>query len=548
MGIVENGMKKNWVNTESDRAAVKAGYRMNETRGRKVCRFFRDVLKHTKGKWAGDPFKLLAWERNDFLMPLFGWEHKRTKQRRYNIGYVQVAKKNGKSTLCAGLSTYLLVDNEKGAEIYNVAGSRDQAAIVFNEARNMVRSSPMLDEVLRVTDSRKRIDYMQQLSFLRVMSSEAYTADGVNMYFLIFDELHTQKKRELWDALRYSGEARDESMLLSITTAGWDQSSICYEQYRYAKGIIDGTIEDIHFFPLIYEAGPKDDPFAPATWRKANPSLGTTISLKKMEQSANEARQSPRKLNSFRRYRLNQWTEQENRWLSPETWAKCTDLKKGNNPRKWRENQDSELYGKSCYAGLDLGSTSDLTACTLFFPDNGVLLPWFWVPEAALNNPESPNRNQYRTWHDQGYLTVTPGNVTDYDHVRADMNAIGEQHHILELAVDRLFQGAQLCTQLMDDGFEVIAFGQGFYSMAAPCKEFEERVLSGRFEHGRNPILNWMAANVAVRTDPAGNMKPTKPDRNSPYKIDGIVAAIMALGRSMLQEGEKNECNVTVIE
>jgi len=380
------------------------------------------------------------------------------------------------------------------------------------------------------------------------MSSEAYTSEGVNMYGLLFDELHTQKKRELWDALRYSGEARDESLLLAITTAGWNQVSICHEQYKYAKKILEGSIIDINFFPLIYEADPKDDPYDPATWKKANPSLGTTISMKKMVQAANEARNSPSILNTFKRYRLNMWTEQESRWLSHESWRDCTELTEDQDPAEWRTLQRAERYGQECYGGLDLGSTSDLTAFSLFFPDDNVVIPWFWCPKEALQRDDNQNRNLYVTWRDQGYLTVTPGNVTDYDKVRKDINAIAESYGVVEVAIDRLFQGAQLCTQLMDDGLEMIAFGQGFLSMAAPCKEFEERVLSQRLEHGNNPILTWMAANCAVRTDDAGNMKPIKPDKKSPHKIDGIVSTIMAMGRAMVQEGGSSECNVTVVQ
>jgi len=527
--------KNKWVLTKGDRAAVKAGCWFDEAAGRHVCDFFTNWLMLSKGQWAGKKFELLDWQRNELLMPLFGWKNA-DGTRRFRVAYIEIPKKNGKSGLCSGVALYLAcADSEPGAEVYCAAADRSQAGIVFNESRNMVKVSKALSAHAKVTDSKKLIEFPASNSFIRVISSEAYTAEGLNIHGLIFDELHAQKTRELWDALRYGGAARRQPLLLSITTAGWDVTSICYEQHEYARKVLDGSITDSSFFALIYGAGKKDDPRSLAIWRRANPSLGHIIQERDMKQAANEAVESPVKLNAFKRYRLNIWTEQAERWLDGDAWAKCAPSRL-RDAITWRVNTLHRKAECSCFAGLDLGSTSDLTALVLFFPDSNILLPWFWVPEYAIQDKKNPNRDLYRTWKGQEFLTVTPGNVTDYDCVRSDINEIGEQFKIKELAVDRLFQGAQLCTQLQEDGFDVIAFGQGFMSMAAPCKEFEERVIAGRFNHGRNPILNWMAANVAIAEDPAGNMKPTKPKRNSPYKIDGIVAAVMALGRAMVHD------------
>jgi phage terminase large subunit-like protein len=535
---------RKWIKTPADKRAVKNGCRFDESEGEKVCHFFETYLQLSKGQWAGQPFRLLDWQRNDLLMPLFGWRRP-DGTRRFRVAYLEIAKKNGKSAICSGLAVYLaFADKEPGAEVYLAAADREQAGIVYRESKNMVNASRELSRYCRVTDSKKRIDLPQSNSFIRAISSEAYTAEGLNIHGLIFDELHAQKTRELWDALRYGGAARREPLLISITTAGWDTTSICYEQHEYAEKVLKGDIEDDAFFGLIYAADKDDDPLDPKAWKKANPSLGETIQESDMRQAAQEAVASPVKLNAFKRYRLNIWTEQADRWIAPDAWAACT---KAEDALLWRKRMLEELAGQPCFAGLDLGSTSDLTALVLYFPEGGIVLPWFWIPEAALQDAANPNRDLYRTWAGQELLTVTPGNVCDYDRVRVDMGNLGESFDVRELAVDRLFQGAQLCTQLTEDGFDVIAFGQGFVSMAAPCKEFEERVLAGKFEHGDNPLLNWMASNVSVAVDAAGNMKPTKPKRNSPYKIDGIVAAIMALGRAMQDAGSDFDGGILIV-
>lgn len=520
------------IKTRSDEAAVEAGCYYDAQAGERVCKFFETFLSLSKGQWAGKQFELLPWQRDELLMPLFSWKNS-DGTRRFRLAYVEIPKKNGKSAICSGLALYLaFADGEPGAEVYLAAADREQAGIVYGESKNMVKSSPGLMKYCKVTDSKKRIDLPQSNSFIRAISAEAYTAEGLNIHGLIFDELHAQKNRELWDALRYGGAARQQPLLISITTAGWDTTSICYEQHEYASKVLTGDIIDPAFFPLIYAAEKDDNPSAPEVWKKANPSFGITLNERDFEQAAKEAEASPVKLNSFKRYRLNIWTEQADRWLSADSWAKCSEV---TDPVSWRASTIDELAGQICWAGIDLGSVSDLTALAIYFPDGNIILPWFWCPEDALKSKDPDLRAQYSMWANNGFLTLTPGNVCDYDRVRADVNSIFQNYDLRDIAIDRLFQGAQLSTQLQEDGFEVFAFGQGFASMAAPAKEFEERVLSGKFEHGNNPILNWMASNVSVVTDPAGNMKPCKPERGSPYKIDGIIATIMALGRAMTQ-------------
>lgn len=312
------------VRTDADADAVlNHGCWFDVKAGEKVVSFFAKYLRHSKGKWAGKPFILLDWQRDDLIMPLFGWK-RQDGFRRFQRAYIEIPKKNGKSCLCSGLALYFLTyDGENGAEVYCAADSRDQAGIVYNEARAMIDASPQLRRRLKPIDSKSKIIYQKTRSFYRALSREAGVSQGINASGFIFDELHTQKSRELWDSIEYSGEARDQPMLISITTAGSDQETICWEEHEHAMAVINEREFDHSYFALIYAAGPDDDWQDEATWFKANPSLGVTIALDKFREKVERAKCQPRKLNAFLRYRLNRWTQQETAWLNPEDWAAC---------------------------------------------------------------------------------------------------------------------------------------------------------------------------------------------------------------------------------
>jgi phage terminase large subunit-like protein len=520
---------KSWVKTDADRAAALDGCWPDEGAYRHVVEFFYKWLRHSKGEWAGKPFTLMDWEDRDVIRPLFGW--KRTDgTRRFRRCGIWVAKKNGKSTLCAGLGLYLTTaDGEPGAEVYAAAVDRIQASIVFNEAKLMRDASPALRKRLKaITMTKTMTD--ERGCIYRALSKEAGAQEGLNIHALVFDELHAQKNRDLWDTLTYGGSARREPLYVSISTAGYDRESIGYEQYVYACQVRDGIIEDWTFLPVIYEADVGDDWTAERTWKKANPGWGETINIDAFRDDFREAQNSPSKENAFRRYRLNQWTEQETRWLPMEKWDTCgTTL-----------DVDS-LEGRACYAGLDLATTTDLTCLSLVFPpesDSGGgtdVVPFFWIPEENARERERRDRVPYSQWARQGLITMTPGNVTDYDRVRADIVALGEMYGIQEIAFDP-WNATQLATQLgEEDGFMMIAHRQGFVSMNEPSKQFERLVTNGELNHGNNPILRWQASNVSVKTDPAGNIKPVKPQHKSALRIDGIVATIMGIGRAMVR-------------
>lgn len=516
-----------WIRSPADERAVAEGCWFDPEAAERVRTFCRKFLRHSKGEFAGQPFEFMAWQWRDWIAPLFGWR-RADGSRRFRRGGAWIPKKNGKSALCSAIGLYLLVgDHEPGAEVYSAGADRDQASIVFSEAANMVESSPALASRMEIVRSTKRIVYPAGQSFFKAMSSEAYTKEGLNIHGLLFDELHAQPNRELWDTLAYGGAARRQPLQISISTAGFNRDSIGYEQYRYAKGVLDGTVHDTSFFAFVAEAAESDDWTDPKVWAKANPSLGVTVKLSALEEACREAQNSPAKENAFRRYHLNQWTEQDIRWLSLERWDRGAD-----------PIDPGQLAGRPCYAALDLAATTDLAALVLLFPpeeEGGQfdVLPFFWAPEEADRRRERENRARLREWAKAGHVELTPGDVIDYDVIRRRVNELNETYPIREVAIDR-WNATHLSTQLQGDGFTVIAFGQGYASMSAPTKELEALVLAGRLRHGGHPVLRWNAANVTVEQDAAGNLKPSK--RKSSEKIDGIVGTVMALGRAMMAE------------
>ncbi len=523
-----------WIATPNDERAVLDGCRIETTRGpddavivtraQYVRDFFEKFLRLSKGQWAGKPFTLFDWQWHDIVVPLFGWVRP-DGTRRFRLGYLSTAKKNFKSTFGSGLALYLLVaDGEQGAEVYGAASDRLQASIIFNESANMVRASKKLSAILIVRDSTKHIAHPKTNSYYRAISADAHRNEGLNASAVLFDELHAQPTRKLWDTLRYAGAVRRQPLQLSFTTAGFDRESICREQYDYAQGVLTGTVPDTSFFPFIREATADDDWTDPQTWAKANPSLGLTVKSEDIANELEEARRSPAKENSFRRYRLNQWTQQADRFLPMEAWDACVGT---TNP--------ADLEGKPCFGGLDLSSTRDVSAFVLVFPDaettttNYDVLSFFWVPEANCEAREARDRVSYRVWAKDGLVTLTPGEAVDYDVIRRDIKALGERFNIRDIAVDR-WNATQLMGQLAGDGFDIVPFGQGYASMSAPTKALEMFILGGQIRHGGNPMLRWMCDNLAVEHDAADNIKPSK--KVSTERIDGMVALIMAIGRA----------------
>lgn len=513
----------------ADEAAIGRGCHFHEPWAKHVVEFFEDNLVHVKD-WstgrAGARFTLLDWQR-DFLRRLFGWK-RRDGTRRFRECYVEVPKKNGKSPLGAGIGLYLLgADGEAGAQVYCVASDKDQAGIVFKDALKMAMASDLFKNHVRPRETKKEIDLPSSNSFFRALSHEGFRNEGINMHGLLFDELHAQRTRELWDALVYSGASRRQPLRVSLTTAGYDRLSICYEQHDYAEKVLSGQVEDDGFLPLVYSAGRNDDWTSPDVWAKANPSLGVTVQVDELREACAKAQKTPAAENSFRRYRLNQWTEQETRWLSMDQWNVCAGAV---NPE--------ELRGLPCWAGLDLGARDDLSSLVLVFPrDDGrrTLLPFFWVPGRSIHEKETKDRAPYSSWQRAGLVEFTSQPATDYRLIRQRINDLRAQYDIREIAFDS-WGADQVKYELAEDGIEMVEFRQSMANFAGPTKDFERLIINGLLEHGGNPVLTWMASNATVTCDTNGNYRPNKDAKRE--KIDGIVAAIMGLARCSVAVGE----------
>ena len=491
----------------------------------KACRFF-SILKHSKGVWAGTPIKLEPWQV--FMVgSLFGWKRE-DGTRRFRTAYNELPRKNGKSTLAAGVALLLaFFSGEAGAEVYCAATKSAQAQIVFGEARRMVLKNPPMKEKLGV--HKLNLFSEETGSKLEPLSADAETQDGLNIHAAIVDELHAHKTRAMVDVLETATGSRREPLIFYITTAGYDRLSVCWESHEYARQVLEGNVGDDTFFAFIAAADPGDDWKDPATWAKANPNLGVSIYEHDLARKAARAAKMPAQQNAFRRLHLNEWTEQAERWIDLEAWDECGG---GLDP--------SELVGKRCFGGLDLGRTRDLSALELVFPpdedrDTYEVLSFFWVPEEGMKIRVERDGVPYDVWSEQGLLKTTAGNVTDYDVIREDIKELAAKFEIVEIAYDP-WSATQLATQLMDDGATMVEFRQGMQSMAGPTKELERLILAKKLRHGNNPILRTHAGNVAVTQDAAGNMKPDK--AKSTERIDGIVALIMALGRAMVHGGE----------
>lgn len=511
------------------------GYRFDAAAGRAAVRFFHDTLTHVKGAKARKPFALEPWEVA-LVANIYGWKDS-DGSRRYREVLVYIPRKNGKTPLAAGMILLSLFhDGEPGAEIYGAADKYARACHVFAHARGMVRNCPELDErcqifkgqakAIQLNDDKRNVD---DLSVYLPISAETTEGHGQNTHVAVVDELHLQPDRELVDSLRTAtaSEDRRQPLIVYLTTADYMHPSICNEIYTYACQVRDGIVKEPAFLPMIYEASGKDDWTDEAVWERVNPNLDVSVSRDYLRRECKRAIDAPAHENVFKRLHLNIRTEQDVRWLPMEKWDACGEA----------DVDPEALKGRKCWGGLDLAATSDTTALALLFPDGDGgfdLLMWFWLPKATARERTRKDRVPYEQWIREGLIVGTDGDVTDYAVIRRDLNALAEEYEIQELAIDRLFQGAQLATELQQDGLEVISFGQGFLSMTAPAVRFDELVREGKLHHGNNPVLWWMASNVSVELDAAGNIKPSR--KKSTEKIDAIVAAIMALGRAMLRD------------
>jgi phage terminase large subunit-like protein len=502
-------------------------------------RFFERMLTHTKGVYARKPFHLLDWQR-EIVWNVFG-NVKSNGLRQFTTVYCEVPKKNGKTELAAGIALFgLLMDDEPGCEVYIAAASRDQASIGFRVAAQMVRNNPRLNALCNIYPSVKTITLKSDTnSFLKAISSDANTQDGINPHMAIFDELHRQKNTDLWDVLKYGMATRTQPLMFAITTAGIiGESPICEQQHDYARSVEKGIFRDPSYYSAVYGLEEKEDwtlegeparynrdgdLIKPATgWFKANPSLGHHLQLDKIREEYRQAANNPSQQNSFRRLRLNQWVGQEERYLPLEDWLACGDPF---NP--------SEFIGKPCFAGMDLSATEDITAFVMLFEREDLIywIPHFWIPAHELQKRARKDRVPYDIWVAQGLIHTTPGNQIDQGLLRKHISELADIYDIREVGYDR-WMATQIVTDLKNDGLEMTPIGQGIASMSAPTKELLRLVQTKKIRHNGNDVLTWMADCFSVIRDTQDNVKPSKPKRNRDRKrIDGIQAGINGLAR-----------------
>lgn len=500
--------------------------------------FFPRFICLTSGEWAGRPFHLEDWQADDIVRPLFGWK-RADGTRRFRRCFVWVPRKNGKTELAAGIALLLLVgDGEEGGEVYSIATDKDQAAIVFNKATAMVGKSPALQECLMTL---KTAIYCSELNAsFKALSGTGKGKHGLAPSGVIGDEVHEWTHGELYQFVHDGEGNRRQPLEFLISTAG-KKGGYGETVWAECEGIIDGTIDDPETLVVIYAADPEDDWQAESTWFKANPNLGVSKKLESMQADARRARQSPRLENSFKAYHLNLWSEQAVRWLPIDNaddegrrfgWNYCAGLV------GWKD-LEKKMLGKRCFSGIDLSSIADLTALVHFFPvqdgvENPTALARFFKPADLIDTHSKRDKLPYDRWVSDGALFATPGNVVDYAFLKQTLYADAVAFEIANIGADR-FNATQTTIEIAQAGLPIEYFQQGFLSMSPPSKELERLVISNALIHGNHPILNRHARVVAVETDPAGNIKPTK--SKSTERIDGIVALVEAIGVAAKDEG-----------
>jgi phage terminase large subunit-like protein len=492
-------------------------------RAEKSIRFY-GLLSHYKGEgFAGKRFDLEPWQC--FVVgSVNGWRM-RDGKRRFRYAYVEVPRKSGKTTLVAGFAIQELL-MEPGAEVYSLATKEDQAKIGWRDGVQMIKASPPLAGRLSIRV--KEIRFEARNGIWRPLGGDSDTLDGLNPSFAFADELHQWRNRQLWDVIDDGMGARDNPLIFEITTAGHNQNGICWEHRNHVIAILEGAngYRDDRFFGIIYTV---DDPMKwedEAQWRMANPNLGISKSLQFMRDQADQARMMTSKLNAFLNKQLNIWTQQEHRWLDLGKWDACAHAV-----------DEARLRASPCFGGLDLASVGDITALALYWPEYKYLRCLFWVPHDTAVSRDNKDRVPYLTWIRDGWMMETPGATTDYGFVRKTINQLRQQYRIAEVAYDR-WNASQIVNDLNADGVKMAAFGQGFGSMSAPSKQLEGMIAGGSLCHQEGPVTRWMVGNVTVESDAAGNIKPSK--AKSAEKIDGVVAAAMAIGISVVATPQRS--------
>ncbi|MBT9154464.1 MAG: hypothetical protein DDT39_01140 [Firmicutes bacterium] len=502
-------------------------YRFDVDAAERVCQFI-ELLPHVKGEKASRR-ELIALEdwQCFFLTTVFGWLD-RYGYRRYKTAYVEVPRKNAKSTISSGVALYMLAaDGEAGAEVYSAATTKEQARIVFGDARQMVIRSPELRQGAAVQASMHAVFQSSSGSTFKALSRDQDgNLDGLNVHCGIVDELHAHKDRGVWDVLVTATGARRQPLLWAITTAGFNRAGICYEQRSYVTKILDRVTEDDCYFGSIWTIDDDDDPFDPASWAKANPNWGVSVMPESIERNARVALQMASAQNNFLTRHLNIWVNADTSWMNMTAWEAVSDP----------DLEDSSFEGEPCIVACDLATRTDIASVMRLFTRkiDGVTHYYafgrHYLPEGAAEDGRS---SHYAGWAKEGRMVLTPGQVTDFSYIEDEIKDTARRFRVTDAAFDP-WQAAQIMQRLQADGLPVLEYRQTVQNMSAPMKELEALVLSGRFHHDGDPVLTWMVSNVVCHTDAKGNVYPRKEQLQN--KIDGVVALIMALGRALVRE------------
>ena len=483
---------------------------------------FIEQLEHSTGDYAGKPFKLEGWQAF-IVWNLFGFLNP-DGSRRFTRAYVEVPRKNGKSTFSSAVMLYgLIADGESAAQIYSAATKLEQAMMVFGESVRVCQNVGWLRDELSVNNStnNRRIVYGQ--SIYRPLEWSPDKQDGLNTHFAVIDEYHAHPNDGLYNVLRNSMGARRQPLLFTITTAGFNRESPCYKHRNYCASVLSGAIKDDALFSVIYTLDEGDDWTDSKNWAKANPNWGVSVYPRQLEQALTEAKEFVHKEVEFKTKLLNVWTDTALTWITDSVWMDCTEA--------------GEVDG-ICYGGLDLASTGDFCAFSLYFPEYSAIRTWYFLPSEAAYRRKDAAGASIRQWIADGQIIATDGNVTDYSYIKAKIIELAQQYDIKDIAFDR-FNASQLVIDLQNEGLQMFPFGQGFISMSSPTKELERLVKDAQLKHDGNPVTRWMMGNILLKSDPAGNIKIDK--AKSGDKVDGPVSIVMALGTAMQDAAKEKE-------
>jgi phage terminase large subunit-like protein len=503
----------------------KAGYpyRFNAADAEHVCNFVQQ-FQEIKGPKAGQNLRLAPWQQW-VISSVFGWVSKKTGARRFRTATCFVPRGNGKSTVTAPIGLYMLSgDEEQGAEVYSAAVTRDQARLCFDVAQNMAKRNGQYLNHCKVGVGAHNIHQIPTASKFEALSADARTLDGLNVHFAILDELAAHKNRGVYDVMVTATAKRNQSLIWNITTCSAWLDGIGYEQYTYLKKLLEGTITDDSYFGVFYSIDDDDDPWTESSWIKANPNWGISVMPDMIRNLANRAMQMPSQQNAFLQKHLNVWTNADVAWMDMRAWNRCADL----------NLSEHQFEGQDCFVGLDLASKVDIAAKIKLFERDGhyYVFGSYYLPDDAVQ--ESRN-SQYQGWMRSGFLTVTPGAVTDYEYIESDLIDDSERYRIREVAYDP-FQATQFSTRMDSKGIPMVEMRPTVLNFSEPMKHMEALVLSGKLHFNGDPVLTWMVSNIVARSDHKDNIYPNK--ERPENKIDGVVALLMALGRAITNKND----------